>query len=83
MSRLTKAYLHKLPFCDDLTPQEGIVYGSYQIVRRTEASILYDMSFQEGDEGSQLHHYEEWQPGGSGRMPNMWHKYVRDRIGKD
>jgi hypothetical protein len=38
----------------------------------------YEMPSQEGDEGSQVHHHEEWEACNSGCMPHLWHKDVQN-----
>jgi hypothetical protein len=37
------------------------------------------MPFQEGHEGSQRHHHEEWETSYTGDMSFMWHKDVQNR----
>ena len=49
--------------------------------RRTNASILYEMPSQKGNEGCQGNNYEEWQTGDPGCMPCMRYQDVQDREG--
>ena len=44
-----------------------------------DASILYEMPCQKGNEGCQEHNYEEWKAGNSGCVPCMWNQDVPDR----
>jgi hypothetical protein len=46
---------------------------------RPDASVLYEMSCQKGDEGSQGHNDEEWEAGYSGDMSHVWDQDVQDR----
>ena len=42
------------------------------------ASILYEMPHEEGNERPQKHNHEEWQTGNSGYMLHMRHKDVQN-----
>ena len=44
--------------------------------RWTNASILYEVPCQKGDEGCQEHNHEEWQAGNTGCVPYMRHQDV-------
>ena len=51
-------------------------YRSYQKGGRPNASVLYEMPRQKGDEGRQGHSYEEWQASYSGNMPGTRNQNV-------
>lgn len=40
------------------------------------AGLLYEMQDQKGNEGYEVHNYEEWQASYPGNMPYMWYKDV-------
>jgi hypothetical protein len=44
-----------------------------------DASILYEMQSQEGNEESQEHYNEEQKARYAGNMSNLWHQDVQDR----
>jgi hypothetical protein len=44
-----------------------------------DASILYEMQSQEGNEESQDHYNEEQKARYAGNMSNLWHQDVQDR----
>ena len=43
------------------------------------ASILYEVPYQAGNEGHQKHNYEEWKAGNPRSVPSVWNKDVQDR----
>jgi hypothetical protein len=48
-------------------------YPTYKYKKEVfDASILYEMPDQEGNEERQGHNHEEWQAGNSGCLPGMW-----------
>ena len=64
-----------------LTLQQGILYHPLNPTNeggKLNASILYEMPFQERDEGPQIYNDEEWKAGNSGYLSNMWDKDVPD-----
>ncbi len=56
-----------------------MLYATNENRRWVNASILYEMPDQKGNEGCQGHHYEEWQAGNSGCMSCVWNQDVQDR----
>ena len=55
--------------------------GLFSIPKRrySNASILYEMQGQKGDEGCQKHHHEEREASNSGCMSHVWDQDVQDR----
>jgi len=45
---------------------------------RINASILYEVPRQEGNEGCQGDNHEEWKAGNTGRVPCMWDQDVQN-----
>ena len=62
-----------------MTIVEQIGYPAYIERRHANASVLYEMPQETGNEERQEYHYEEREVGDSGRMPRMWHQDVQDR----
>ena len=46
-----------------------------------DASLLYEVPHQKGNEGCQEHNYEEWEASYSGCVPDMQHQDVQNREG--
>jgi len=61
-----------------LTFEQEMVYPSYK-EEVYDASILYEVPCQKGDEERQEHNHEERQAGNTGCMPNMRHQDVPNR----
>jgi hypothetical protein len=70
---------HKMQFKEtvDIPLWNGLF--SMEKGRWTNASILYEMSYQEGNERHQGYNNEEWEAGNSRRVPRMRDKDVQDR----
>jgi len=62
-----------------LTFHRWMVYSPYKKGGKANASILYEMPHQEGDEGCQSYNHEERQAGDSGGMSHVWHQDVQNR----
>jgi len=62
-----------------LTLGERVVYIDAQERRCTNASILYEMSYQEGNERRQGNNHEKWQAGNPRYLSCMRDKDVQDR----
>ena len=54
-------------------------YCPYQIGGESNASILYEVPCQKGNERSKVYHDEEWKAGYPGNMSHMWHQDVQNR----
>ena len=59
---------------DNLLSGQRILEGG-----KKNASILYEMSYQAGNERRQGYHHEEWPAGDSGYLPELRDQDVPDR----
>ena len=72
-----------LHFIQKWSHQVVLITNNLQKRGKLNASILYEMSFQERNQGCQGHNHEEWQAGNPGNMSGMWHKDVQNRLELD
>ena len=75
-------YWHNKVFTVDRVDEYGLnllssITNSKQEVQ--DASILYEVSRQKGNEGRQGNNHEEWKAGNPGCVSHMWDKDVQDR----
>ncbi len=56
-----------------------MLYATNENRRWVNASILYEMPHQAGNEGCQGDNHEEWSAGNTGGLSRVWDKDVQDR----
>jgi len=63
-----------------LTHSSQMGYSQYkQRKEGTDASILYEVPCQEGDQKPQEHYTEEQEAGNAGHLPDLWHQSIQNR----